>query len=67
MKKNPGRKHRRNLFFQMKRRQGDLNRRSTHVMRSKMGMTKQEVFTSRRPVGRWRRLLEWIKNKIRRQ
>lgn len=75
MKKNPGRKHRRNLFFQMKRRQGDLNRRSTHVMRSKMGMhdpalapvSRQDILANRRPVGRWKRLLEWIKNKIRRQ
>lgn len=40
MRKNPGRKQRR----QRQRKPGDLNRRSTHVMRSKMGMaTKQPV------------------------
>ena len=36
MKNSPGRKQRRKLQFQGKK--GDLNRKSTHKMRSKMGM-----------------------------
>lgn len=75
MKNNPGRKRRRNLFFEAKRRQGDLNRKSTHVMRTNMGMrspaqapiSRQDVLASRRPLSWLQRVLAWIKGKIRRQ
>jgi len=76
MKNSPGRKSRRNLFFENKRRQGDLNRKSTHAMRTSMGMSnpvpapvsRQAVLGERRAVrqGWWQQVLAWIKSKIRR-
>lgn len=74
MKNSPGRKARRNLFFENKRRQGDLNRRSTHTMRTNMGMSnpalksisRQDVLANRKPMSRWQRILAWVKNKLRR-
>lgn len=38
MKKNPGRKNRRDNEHMAVRRKGDLNRKSTHRMRSNSGM-----------------------------
>jgi len=40
MKKNPGRKDGRYISRGLKKK-GDLNRKSTHVMRTKMGMRKE--------------------------
>ncbi len=39
MKKNPGRKRLRELTRAHTRKHGDMNRKSQHIMRSKMGMS----------------------------
>lgn len=40
MKKNPGRKERRDVEHRATRKKGDLNRNSTHTMKSNDGMKK---------------------------
>jgi hypothetical protein len=42
MKKNPGRKERRDLQFRQSRKPGDLNRKSTHDLRTKDGRNKNK-------------------------
>ena len=39
MKKNPGRKRLREMTRAHTRKHGDLNRKSQHIMRTKMGMS----------------------------